>query len=382
MHSLIEFAQHGVIIVKEKTRVVVLFGGQSSEHEVSRTSAQSVLENLNDKKYDILPVGITKNGEWLPYRGEYKYISTGEWEEKARSEFQKSITGTEKPCYSINNFLEQICSAPIDIVFPVLHGANGEDGSIQGLLELAGIPYVGCNILASSVGMDKAVSKILFEHAGLNQGKYIVVKRPDIYSNISEIQDKVKSYIGYPCFVKPANSGSSVGISKVKDESSLLKALEYAANYDRKILIEEYIDGREVECAVLGFDSPVASTVGEIIPCNEFYDYEAKYIKAESKICIPAQLDKETIQRIQADAVTAFKALDCAILARVDFFVENKTGKVFINEINTMPGFTSISMYPKLWDASGISYRQLLEKIIDLSFLRYRENHRSYERKL
>lgn len=382
MHSLIEFAQHGVIIVKEKTRVVVLFGGQSSEHEVSRTSAQSVLENLNDEKYDILPVGITKNGEWLPYRGEYKYISTGEWEEKARSEFQKSITGTEKPCYSINNFLEQICSAPIDIVFPVLHGANGEDGSIQGLLELAGIPYVGCNILASSVGMDKAVSKILFEHAGLNQGKYIVVKRPDIYSNISEIQDKVKSYIGYPCFVKPANSGSSVGISKVKDESSLLKALEYAANYDRKILIEEYIDGREVECAVLGFDSPVASTVGEIIPCNEFYDYEAKYIKAESKICIPAQLDKETIQRIKADAVTAFKALDCAILARVDFFVENKTGKVFINEINTMPGFTSISMYPKLWDASGISYRQLLEKIIDLSFLRYRENHRSYERKL
>ena len=230
--------------------------------------------------------------------------------------------------------------------------------------------------------MDKAVSKILFEHEGLNQGKSIVLKRTEIYKNMSEIQAKVQSCIGYPCFVKPSNSGSSVGVTKVKEPGNLPEALEIAANYDRKILVEEYIDGREVECAVLGYDSPIASTVGEIVPCNEFYDYEAKYINSGSKICIPADLDEEIKETIRADAITAFKALDCAILARVDFFVENRTRKVFINEINTMPGFTSISMYPKLWDASGISYKELLERLIDLSFLRYKENYRSYERKL
>lgn len=368
--------------MKVRIKVVVLFGGQSSEHEVSRTSAQSVLENLNKEKYDILAVGITKKGEWLPYRGEYKYISTGEWEEKARSEFQASPAGSKQSLCTINGFLKSICGETIDIVFPVLHGTNGEDGTIQGLFELAGIPYVGCNLLSSAVGMDKAVSKILFEHAGLNQGRYVVVKRTNIYNDIAQIQEKVQSEIGYPCFVKPSNAGSSVGISKVKEAESLLKALEVAANYDSKILIEEYIEGREVECAVLGFDSPIASTVGEIIPCNEFYDYEAKYIDGDSKICIPAELDKETMETIRADAITAFKALDCAILSRVDFFVENRTGKVFINEINTMPGFTSISMYPKLWGASGIKYSELLEKLIDLSFLRYKENHRSYERNL
>lgn len=368
--------------MKEKTRVVVLFGGQSSEHEVSRTSAQSVLENLNKDKYDILPVGITKEGEWLPYRGEYKYIGTGEWEEIARSEFQKNTELKDKTPYTVKNFLNEICGGPIDIVFPVLHGANGEDGTIQGLLELAGIPYVGCNILSSAAGMDKAVSKVIFEHAGLNQARYIVVKRSDISINLSEIREKVRSCIGYPCFVKPANSGSSVGITKVRKPEDLHEALEIAAKYDRKILIEENIDGREVECAVLGFDSPIASTVGEIIPCNEFYDYEAKYIKGDSKICIPADLDEETIKTIQADAITAFKALDCAILSRVDFFVENKTKRVIINEINTMPGFTSISMYPKLWEASGISYPELLEKLIELSFVRYKETQRSFERRL
>ena len=234
--------------MKEKTRVIVLFGGQSSEHEVSRTSAQSVLENLDTEKYDILPVGITKKGEWLPYRGEYKYIAGGEWENIARLDFQQHREYNANTFPGIKDFLIEICGEPIDIVFPVLHGANGEDGSIQGLLELAGIPYVGCNILSSAVGMDKAVSKILFEHAGLNQAKYIVVNRSDIYNNISGIQQTVESNIGYPCFVKPANSGSSVGITKVKEPDDLLKALEVAANYDRKILVEEFIDGREVEC--------------------------------------------------------------------------------------------------------------------------------------
>jgi len=368
--------------MKAKTSVVILFGGQSSEHEVSRISAQSVLENLDNDKYDILPVGITKKGEWLPYRGEYKYIGSGEWEEIARSEFKKNREYIADKFPSVENFLAEICGGPIDIVFPVLHGANGEDGSIQGLLELAGIPYVGCNILSSAVGMDKAVSKVIFEHAGLNQARYIVVKRNDIYNSISDIQQKVHSAIGYPCFVKPSNSGSSVGISKVREPDGLLKALEVAAKYDRKILVEEFIDGREVECAVLGFDSPIASTVGEIIPCNEFYDYEAKYINPDSKILVPADLDRETMETVRADAVTAFKAIDCGILARVDFFVEKMTGKVYINEINTMPGFTSISMYPKLWEASGISYRELLQKLIELSFLRHGESSRSFERGL
>lgn len=368
--------------MKDKIRVAILFGGQSSEHEVSRVSARSVLENLDQDKYEILPVGITKEGEWLPYRGEYKYITSGEWEEEARRDSDRNYAGPAKMPFSAKDYLYGVCGGPVDIVFPVLHGANGEDGTIQGLFELAGIPYVGCNVLSSAVGMDKAVSKVLFEHAGLNQGRYIVVKRPDIQKNISEILEKVQSLVGYPCFVKPSNCGSSVGVSKVRQPEELLKALKIAAEYDRKILIEEYIDGREVECAVLGFDEPVASTVGEVIPCNEFYDYEAKYIKSDSKIVIPADLDEETIETVRADAVTAFKALDCAILARVDFFVEKRTRKVFINEINTMPGFTSISMYPKLWQACGISYGELLEKLIDLSLLRYNEYQRSYERKL
>lgn len=367
--------------MKEKIKVAVLFGGQSSEHEVSRVSAQSVLENLNPEKYDILPVGITKEGEWLPYRDDYKYIGTGEWEEKARKAFRGNKCGSGNGFPSVKRFIEEICG-PVDIVFPVLHGANGEDGSIQGLLELAGIPYVGCNILSSAVGMDKAVSKVLFEHAGLNQAKYVVVKRSEISGCFPEIQKKVESVVGYPCFVKPSNAGSSVGVSKVREPGELLKALETAAIYDWKILVEEFIDGREVECAVLGLDDPIASTVGEIIPCNEFYDYEAKYIRSDSKICIPAELDDEIIETIRRDAVTAFKALDCAILARVDFFVENRTRRVIINEINTMPGFTSISMYPKLWEAVGINYRQLLDKMIDLSFLRFKEYHRSFERRL
>lgn len=368
--------------MKEKVKVVVLFGGQSSEHEVSRTSAQSVLENLNKEKYDILAVGITKKGEWLPFKGEYKHISTGEWEQIALSEFSSSSNSERPVVHTVVNFLKDICDGEIDIVFPVLHGTNGEDGSIQGLFELAGIPYVGCNVLSSACAMDKAVSKIIFEHAGLNQGKYIVVKKRDLNNGISTIQEKVNDTVGYPCFVKPANEGSSVGISKVKEPRELLNALKIAANYDSKILIEEYIDGLEIECAVLGFDSPIASIVGEIIPCNEFYDYDAKYIDGDSKIVIPAKLEENTIKTIQGDAITAFNALDCSILSRVDFFVENKTGKVIINEINTMPGFTSISMYPKLWDASGISYQELLDKLIELSFLRFKDSLKSYDRNL
>jgi D-alanine-D-alanine ligase len=263
-----------------------------------------------------------------------------------------------------------------------MHGLNGEDGTIQGLFEMAGIPYAGCNVLSSAVGMDKAVSKVLFEHAGIPQGRYIVVKRPDIEENFKAIAGRVRDELGYPCFIKPSNAGSSVGISKVKEPAGLLQALKIAGQYDRKILIEEFINGREAECAVLGYDTPVASTVGEVIPCNEFYDYNAKYMGGDSKIIIPAALDKETLETIRQYAVSAFKALDCSGLSRVDFFVEKQTGKVYINEINTMPGFTSISMYPKLWAASGLPYGQLLDRLIELAYLRFTENQKSYEREL
>lgn len=366
----------------KKINIVVLFGGQSSEHEVSRVSAQSVLENLNPEKYNISVIGITKQGRWLPYTGEYDRIGSGQWEAEALSMAdvitQAKSSGSDG---TLSGFLKALSrNGEVDVVFPVLHGSNGEDGAMQGLLELSGIPYVGCGVMSSSAGMDKAISKVIFEHAGIPQGRYLVVKRSSIEENVSEIERKVRDEIGYPCFVKPSNAGSSVGITKVKGPESLFQALQKAGQYDRKILIEEYICGREAECAVLGNDEPTASTVGEIIPCNEFYDYEAKYINGDSKIVIPAPFDESTIETIRRYAVTAFKALDCAGLSRVDFFVEKQTGKVYINEINTMPGFTSISMYPKLWEASGIPYGQLLDRLIQLAFIRSRENKKSYER--
>ena len=366
-----------------KKKVVVLFGGQSSEHEVSRVSAQSVLENLNPEKYEIFIIGITKQGKWIPYNGELRHIGSGQWEREALSGLGKDPQ--DAPLFG-GTLSDYICALAgvekIDVIFPVLHGSNGEDGTIQGLFEMAEIPYVGCGVLSSAAGMDKAVSKVVFEHAGIPQSKYIVVKRPDIANSFPDIETRVKNELGYPCFVKPANAGSSVGISKAGDALSLRAALELAGQYDRKLLVEEFIDGRELECAVLGYDDPVASTVGEIIPCNEFYDYNAKYLDGKSQTVIPAILDQKTADAVRSFAVTAFKALDCSGLSRVDFFVEKSSGKVYINEINTMPGFTSISMYPKLWEASGLPYGQLLDRLIELALERFRENRKTYERGL
>lgn len=371
--------------MNDKKTVAVLFGGQSFEHEVSRVSAQSVLENLDTEKYNIIPIGITKEGKWIRYEGEYSDIGSGKWEAivlkdlKNKPEFSSAANSCG---YStIRDFLLEF-GKNIDIIFPVLHGSNGEDGTIQGLLELAGIPYVGCGVLASAVGMDKATSKILFESAGLPQAKYLLVIRSEINENIRNIQKLTEEKIGYPCFVKPSNAGSSVGVSKVNGSDDLLEALLNAGKYDRRILIEEFINGREIECAVLGNDSPVASTVGEVVPCNEFYDYKAKYIDNASEIIIPAQLEEQTVQLIRNYAVEAFKVLDCSGLARVDFFVEKNTSSVYINEINTMPGFTGISMYPKLWEACGIPYRELLDRLINFAFMRFKETRRSYEREL
>ncbi|MBZ0098174.1 MAG: D-alanine--D-alanine ligase, partial [Taibaiella sp.] len=265
----------------------------------------------------------------------------------------------------------------IDVVFPVLHGCNGEDGTIQGLFELAGIPYVGCGVLGSALGMDKGFAKIVFEKEGIPQGKYVVFTRKQINQDMDSLVRQVEALLTYPCFVKPSNAGSSVGISKAHDRRELAEALHFAARYDRRILVEEFIDGREVECAVLGNDEPVASTVGEVVPCNEFYDYEAKYNSGgSSTVIIPAHIPDELIQKIRDYAVRAFKALDLSGLSRVDFFVHKDTGEVFINEVNTLPGFTSISMYPKLWEASGIPYSKLIEKLIDLAVERFSDNKR------
>lgn len=365
--------------MNKKIRVAVIFGGQSTEHEVSRVSAESVIKNINRDKFDVVMIGITKEGKWLNYNGPVEKLGSGEWEKIAE---QNQIAGRAQNVLAESASARSIFDAAgvntvenkgIDVVFPVLHGANGEDGTIQGLFELAGIPYVGPGVLASAVGMDKAYSKLVFEKEGIPQGKYLVFNRKSLKTNLDDVVSQVESTLKYPCFVKPSNSGSSVGVGKAHNRQELIDTLFEAANYDRRLLVEEFIDGREVECAVLGNDDPIASTVGEVIPCNEFYDYKAKYIDNNSKIIIPADLPIATINDIRDYAVRAFKSLDCAGLSRVDFFVHKETGKVYINEINTLPGFTSISMYPKLWEASGIPYSELIEKLIDLAIERFEE---------
>ncbi|MDP4180146.1 MAG: D-alanine--D-alanine ligase [Bacillota bacterium] len=373
--------------MNKKIRVAVIFGGQSSEHEVSRVSAESVIRNINKDKFDVVMVGITKDGNWLNYNGPVDKLGSGEWEKLALTTRATAVENKLLGEDSSKNKLVEGASArsifkaagmdndgqKIDIVFPVLHGANGEDGTIQGLFELAGIPYVGAGVLASAVGMDKAFTKIIFEKEGIPQGKYLVFNRKNIKSSLDEVINKVESVLPYPCFVKPSNAGSSVGVGKAHDRRELIETLFEAAKHDRKVLVEEFINGREVECAVLGNDDPIASTVGEVIPCNEFYDYKAKYIDNNSKVIIPADLPESTIAEIREYAVRAFKSLDCAGLSRIDFFVLKETGKVYINEINTLPGFTSISMYPKLWEASGIPYSELIEKLLDLAVERYND---------
>lgn len=372
-----------------KIRVAVLFGGQSSEHEVSRISAQCVLENIDKDRFDIQTIGITRQGEWIKYDGDIRLIGSGEWEEKARAKLledrnksPKTIQSGPATCMDLISYYDQEGNKQsADVVFPVLHGPNGEDGSVQGLLQLANIPYVGCNILASAAGMDKEFSKLVFQNAGIPQANYIRVMRNEITGSIDYLVNQVNEKLGWPCFVKPANAGSSVGVSKVSKPEDLEGALRTAAEYDNKILIEEFIDGREVECAVLGNENPMASTVGEIIPCNEFYDYNAKYLDGKSETIIPAKLDEHIIEQVRDYAIKAFKALGCSGLSRVDFFVERKTNRVILNEINTMPGFTSISMYSKLWEASGIPYSELITRLIELAFEKHENTLRSYERK-
>lgn len=325
-------------------KVAIIYGGMSTEHEISKISGKNVINNLDSKKYDIYPIFMEKDGTF-------------------------NMKG--KPVKNIVETLKKM-----DVVFPVLHGLYGEDGTIQGMLEILKIPYVGCHVLSSSVCMDKVYTKSVLEKANINQAKYIYIKDENTYVNDEfdeieiqndEIINLVEEKLKFPVFVKPSNSGSSVGVTKAENGPELIKAIQKASIYDKKVLIEEAIVGKELECAVLGNKEAEASTVGEILPAEEFYSYDAKYNNKESKTKIPADLSEEKINEIRRIAIKAFKATDCTGLARVDFFVQEKTQKIYLNEINTMPGFTEISMYPKLWEYDGIKYSELLDKLINLA---------------
>ncbi len=348
-----------------KLKVGVIFGGMSTEHEVSITSGTSVIKNLNKEKYEIFPIYIDKTGEWFKYTKSVNEIQILEVGEEI----------TEK--VKIANPIEYLQEC--DVIFPVLHGLYGEDGTIQGMSELLNKPYVGCKVLSSSICMDKAYSKIIFDRAGIKQADYLYIKYDgkeysyvdknfnEKVMSMEEISGLVGDKISYPVFVKPSNSGSSVGINKAHNEEELNKALEYASKFDRKILIEAEIKGREVECAVLGNSNVQASCVGEILSAEDFYTFDAKYKNAESRVVIPAKIPEEVSDKVRKTAIKAFKAVDGRGLSRVDFFIQNDTNDVIINEINTMPGFTQISMYPKLWESMGMTYTQLLDTLIELA---------------
>lgn len=357
----------------KKKNLVVFFGGASSEHEVSRRSAEFVISNISEEKYNIIKVGITKKGKWLLYNGTNEKISDGSWEHAHNKQVLLSPDKTSKGIIVINDGKAEFID--VDVAFPVLHGKNGEDGTIQGLFQLAGIPFVGCDVCSSCTCMDKAITNIMLTNGGVKKANFVSFWATDFFLHEKEILDNIENKIQkYPMFVKPANAGSSVGISKVFTREELKKAIEVAACEDSKILVEETIIGKEVECAVIGNDDPIASVVGEIVPSNEFYDYTAKYISNSSKLFIPARIDQSTSEKIRQTALKAYRIMGCSGLSRIDFFVKAETNEVILNEINTLPGFTSISMYPKLFEASGIESKDLIEKLIELAFERFSKN--------
>lgn len=371
--------------LSKKLKVAVVFGGQSGEHEVSLQSARSVIESMDANKFEVIPVAISKNGEWMG--GSESLALLGKYADKDKltqltslerlNALDRMTPERELIATAHRGRMPVVAMKEVDVVFPVLHGTYGEDGTIQGLLEMAGKPYVGSGVLASAAGMDKVVMKQLFAQAGLPQGDFIPIMRYRWEQDPQHIIDVVEDRFTYPCFVKPANLGSSVGISKAKDRQALRQAIDDACAYDRKIVVEQFIPAREIEVAVLGNDEPRASVPGEIIPSNEFYDYYAKYIDGKSEIKIPADLPEDTAGKLRAWAIKAFKVIDGSGLARVDFFLRTDDGSILINEINTMPGFTEYSMYAKLWEYSGLSYSELVEELIDLAFKRYEEKKRN-----
>ena len=390
----------------KKLRVGILFGGRSGEHEVSLLSAASVLEAIDKSKYEVVPIGITKEGRWVTALHAENLLRGKSSEENVRASHLRAgdpqatttaavlaagdgIIVPPMPAAESLVPFESTAPAPpgaeavqVDIIFPVLHGTFGEDGTIQGLLELADIAYVGAGVLGSAAGMDKDVMKRLFADAGLPLVRHATVLRREWQNNASKICKLIESKLKYPVFVKPANLGSSVGISKVHGRGELPAAMDQAGGYDRKIIVEQGVGGkrgkaREIECSVLGNDDARASIAGEIIPGKEFYDYAAKYRDEGSELLIPAKLNKSQMKSVQQMAVAAFRAVDCSGLARVDFLMDPKSGKIYVNEINTMPGFTAISMYPKLWAASGVKYRELIDRLIKLGMERHEDKKKN-----
>ncbi|HKL16918.1 MAG TPA: D-alanine--D-alanine ligase family protein [Patescibacteria group bacterium] len=352
---------------QEKLKIGLIFGGRSFEHEVSLVSARSILNALDKNKYKIKLFGITKEGYWVQGKTAKKLLKGKEIKRKRRLSLPKS-------------------TKEIDIFFPVLHGPFGEDGTIQGLLESIRKPYVGADVLGSALGMDKVAQKIIWENYKLPITKFKWFLKKDWEYKQKTYIENIEKTLGYPCFVKPANSGSSVGISKAKNKNELIKGVYGAARYDNKVIIEKAVpNARDIEVSILGNDNPAASLPGEVIPSNEFYDYESKYIKGATKEIIPAKLPKETIAKLQKIAIKAYRAIECKGMGRADFLIPQNTDEIFLNEINTLPGFTSISMYPKLWQASGLTYSKLLDKLIKLGLKRFRnieQLHFSYKPKI
>ncbi len=350
----------------KKLSVCVLFGGMSPEHEVSLRSAESVLNNMDPEKYNLFPVGITKDGDWILYGGsDYSLLPNGQW---------RTYPGNRRATISpvrgqglLSFEGDCVVRERIDVVFPVLHGENGEDGAMQGLLQMAGIPYVGPHVSASAVAMDKTLTKLVADQAGIPQAAWQLVRGGDLEFRMDAIMDSLEKRFAYPMFVKPAGTGSSVGVSKAGDREALRSALLAAGAYDEKILVEEFIHGREVEVAVMGNDSPVASICGEIDSGADFYDYDAKYVTDTSTAYIPARIPEDVEEQVRDAAVKVYTAIGCQGLSRVDFFVTYEDNRVVFNEINTLPGFTSISMYPKLFAASGIPYGQLIDELLKLA---------------
>jgi D-alanine-D-alanine ligase len=390
----------------KKIRVGILFGGRSGEHEISLLSAASVFKAIDQNKYEVVPIGITKQGRWVTSADAERLLAGKplEPERQLRAGDPEATPSAavlqngeavvvppepHRPGAGITPFQTEAPTRRatdrainVDVIFPVLHGTFGEDGTVQGLLELAEIPYVGAGVLGSAAGMDKDIMKSLFRAAGLPIVKHVTILRSDFETAPRKVQKTIEGSLKYPVFVKPANLGSSVGISKAHDRKELGPALTEAARYDRKIVVEQGVGGkhgkaREIECAVLGNDQPKASVPGEIVPSAEFYDYSAKYLDEGSQLIIPAKLTKAETKKVQELAIGAFRAVDCSGLGRVDFLMDPKSRKIYLNEINTMPGFTSISMYPKLWAASGVPYPELIESLIQLGLERHEEKKRN-----
>jgi D-alanine-D-alanine ligase len=380
-----EIFESGAFPMADKIRVGVLFGGQSGEHEVSLVSASAVMDALDRTKYDIVPIGITKQGRWIAGDDALPAL-TALADPKL---LPASAAGQESAVKSQDVVLSEVSGqsalsvlthsdswlrnsdSSLDVVFPVLHGPMGEDGTVQGLLELASVPYVGCGVLASAVGLDKAMMKAAFSAAELPQVPWLLIRRAEWRANSAREIERIEAQLRYPVFVKPANMGSSVGITRATDRVTLTQGLDEAARYDRRIVVEQGINAREIEVSVLGNEEPQASVAGEIVPSNEWYDYEAKYLGGESKILIPAPIADALAEQVRQMAIAAFKAIDGAGLARVDFLLDRDSAALYLNEANTMPGFTPVSMYAKMWAASGLTYSSLLDRLIELAIERH-----------